>query len=518
MAFEVLENIAVAAAGFLIVAALAYTSTSSSDKKKSGAHPEPPTAPYGYPIVGHALTFIQGPETTGHKLFEGIDGDIVQFRVFSQTFYMLRGREYAKKLLTTSHLNVRFVNPVLLDELNIRGQGLLLNNDVEKWKRNRKVLVESIGRPRFLKSLAPKINKSLADLSEVLDLLDEQGTSILVNVLFGGISLDVIFDIIFSEHRKAAETYLKGLVRVGGGGKVTVVEGHKGDEIVELLHDAFEATQFFLRTPKILYKLLPSYAAKARKYKASAVAWGEYTNNLVKEKKAQFDLKGSGSDAEDLSTTLFKGDGTLDEIVQVVREAIGGGTDTSSNTMAFLTYELAKNPTIADGIYNEIVENVGLDADFTNEDIAKLPYLDAAIHETTRLYAVARFSIRTLTEDLEVGDYKLKKGAVAIAGIKLNQEYSKLWDSPLEFNPSRFLEPSKELGGPLGFGFAHFPFGYGVRKCPGEALALTEMKLVMANLIRRYKFVLADPSRPLEKKTNSLTLECLDLPVYFKRR
>ncbi|KAJ3028990.1 UNVERIFIED_CONTAM: hypothetical protein HDU68_000430 [Siphonaria sp. JEL0065] len=480
---------------------------------------EPPIAPYGYPVIGHLLTWIQGPEITGQKLFEGIDGDIVQFHIFSLQFYMLRGREYPKKLLTSSHLNLRFVNPAVLDELNIRGKGLLLNNDIESWKRNRKILVESIGRPRFLRSLAPKINANLGALFEILDQLDQQGTSILANVLFGGISLDVIFDIIFSEHRRAAETYLSSLVRVdleGGSGKVTVVE-HRGDEIVDLLHDAFEATQFFVRTPRLLYKWHPTYIAKAKKLKQATIAWREYTENLTKEKKAQFELEGSSSDADDLSTTLFRGDGTLDEIAQVVRETIGGGTDTSSNTMAFLTYELAKNQTIADGIYNEIVENVGLDADFTNEDIGKLPYLEAAIHETTRLHAVARFAARYLSEEVDVGDYKLKKGAVALAGIQLNQEYSKLWDSPVEFNPSRFLE-SKELGGPLGFGFAHFPFGYGVRKCPGEALALTEMKLVMANLIRRYKFVLVDPSKPLQKKKDSLTLECLDLPVYFKRR
>ncbi|KAI9339926.1 cytochrome P450 [Obelidium mucronatum] len=490
------ENIALIASAFIVAVALVSNSTRNK-KRPEGA---PPIAPYGYPFIGHVLIWVQGPEATGQKLFEGVEGDIVEMNVFGFPFYLLRGQEYARKVLTTSHLNTRFVNPVVLEELDIKDKGLLLNNNIETWKRNRKILVESIGRPRFLRSLAPKVNHNLEALFPLLDQLDEKSLPFLANVLFGSISLDVIFDIIFSEYRQAAETYLKSLVNESA----TTQE----DEVLDLLHAAFEATQFFVRTPKVFYKLHPTYVAKAKRLKKAGADWVVYVNNLVQQKKDKLDLE---SETTDLATTLLQGDGTLDEISQVVRETIGGGTDTSSNTMAFMTYELARNPAIADAIYNEIIEIVGEDGELTAENIGQLKYLEATIYETTRLYAVARFGARHLKEEVDLGEYKLRKGGVALVGIQLNHNYSKLWDNVAEFNPDRFLE-SKDLGGPLGFGFSYLAFGYGVRKCPGEALALTEMKLVMANLIRRYSFVLAKPEEPLKVKKDSLTLECLDLP------
>lgn len=55
---------------------------------------------------------------------------------------------------------------------------------------------------------------------------------------------------------------------------------------------------------------------------------------------------------------------------------------------------------------------------------------------------------------------------------------------PDTFNPQRWIDDPQ--GGAL-HNFAWVPFGNGQRKCLGEKLAFNEARLVMAELLRKYK-------------------------------
>ncbi|KAJ3021090.1 UNVERIFIED_CONTAM: hypothetical protein HDU68_009807 [Siphonaria sp. JEL0065] len=508
--------ISLASAGVL---ALVYTAWSSSPSKNASK------TPHGYPIIGHIATIIQGPQKYLISLFEGTTSNIVEASVFGFRIYIVRGQEYVRKILTSSQLNTRHANPEALQELKSNERGLLLNSNIPSWKRLRKILVESVGKARFLSGLAPKINQYMIPVCELLDKLDNNtesgsgnGTPILANVFFGSISLDVIFDVIFTDNRRAAEGYLSTL------SGVQVKENEESDVLLNHVHKVMEATLFFVLTPVVLYKYVSGFIGKAQEHRRSVEEWDLYVKGLITQKKEQISKNGEEEETEDLATILIQeceGSGNSEMWVQealgLVKETIAGGTDTSSNTMCFLTFELARNPHFADKIHEEIVEVVGAE-ELTSENVEKLEFLEAAIHETTRLYAVAQMTQRAVNQDFTLGEYTLKKDSAVFVSIQPNHHSPEFWESPLKFDPTRFLESnSKDLGGPMGFGFAHLPFGHGIRKCPGEALALKEMKLVMANLIRRYSFVLADPSKPLQIK-DSLTLECQDLPIYFKRR
>lgn len=60
---------------------------------------------------------------------------------------------------------------------------------------------------------------------------------------------------------------------------------------------------------------------------------------------------------------------------------------------------------------------------------------------------------------------------------------------PLKFRPERWLHPDKEVR----FNKAAFmPFSFGKTSCVGKALAYMELRLVVANLVRRFDFVPAD--------------------------
>ena len=69
--------------------------------------------------------------------------------------------------------------------------------------------------------------------------------------------------------------------------------------------------------------------------------------------------------------------------------------------------------------------------------------------------------------------------------------HRRLWSQPTQFIPERFEgQPSPWTGG------AFMPFGCGPRICIGASFAMAEAQIVMATLIHRYSFNLAD-DRPV---------------------
>ena len=73
-----------------------------------------------------------------------------------------------------------------------------------------------------------------------------------------------------------------------------------------------------------------------------------------------------------------------------------------------------------------------------------------------------------------------------------------MYPQPKEFKPERFLERQFST-------YEFMPFGGGVRRCLGEALAMFELKLVLATILSRYQLSLAD-NQPEKPHRRGLTL------------
>ena len=77
---------------------------------------------------------------------------------------------------------------------------------------------------------------------------------------------------------------------------------------------------------------------------------------------------------------------------------------------------------------------------------------------------------------------------------KTNHHREDLYPNAKQFKPERFLERQYT---PYGF----LPFGGGVRLCLGYALAMLEMKLVIASILSKYNLELANnkPIKPMRR-------------------
>jgi unspecific monooxygenase len=92
---------------------------------------------------------------------------------------------------------------------------------------------------------------------------------------------------------------------------------------------------------------------------------------------------------------------------------------------------------------------------------------------------------------MELLGCELKTGTVVVGCIYLTHQREDIYPEPKKFKPERFLERQYSP-------YEFFPFGGGVRRCIGEALARLEMKLVLATILSRYQLALASqhPEKP----------------------
>ena len=90
------------------------------------------------------------------------------------------------------------------------------------------------------------------------------------------------------------------------------------------------------------------------------------------------------------------------------------------------------------------------------------------------------------------GGYEIPAGvsvALLIYGMHHNPS---VYPEPETFKPERFLPENSKGRHP----FAFIPFSAGPRNCIGQKYALLEIKIVMANLLRRFQFsVTADDAK-----------------------
>ena len=172
------------------------------------------------------------------------------------------------------------------------------------------------------------------------------------------------------------------------------------------------------------------------------------------------------------------------------------GEDTTANTIAWMIYLLWTHPETLQQAKEEMEANVGDSHCPTMDEMDRLPYLEACIHETMRLKPVGPQLPLQANRDITVGDVQVPRGTIVINLLRSDTLREDLVDQANEFRPERWLRahnPAKRMSTPI---------GAGPRICPGRYLALLEMKIAMTVLLGQFDITYvgtADGSPPQER-------------------
>ncbi|MBW4609667.1 MAG: cytochrome P450 [Hassallia sp. WJT32-NPBG1] len=172
------------------------------------------------------------------------------------------------------------------------------------------------------------------------------------------------------------------------------------------------------------------------------------------------------------------------------------GHETTATAMAWALYWIHQKPEV----YQKLLQELDILGDSPDPmSIFRLPYLTNVCNEILRIYPLLMVTLpRVVQERVKLLGHALEPGTVLVGGIYLTHHRENLYPDPEQFQPERFV---KSQFSPYEF----MPFGGGVRGCIGQALAMFEMKLVLATVLSGYQLALVD-RRPEKPQRRGLTL------------
>jgi cytochrome P450 len=171
-----------------------------------------------------------------------------------------------------------------------------------------------------------------------------------------------------------------------------------------------------------------------------------------------------------------------EEIRDELMTMLFAGHETTANSLAWAFYWIHSLPEVKQKLMAELKS---LDGDLDFNTILKLPYLNAVVSETLRIYPVVVFVGRQLKEPFEIMGYTFAPGTSLLPSIYLTHHREDIYPESKKFKPERFLERQFSP-------YEYLPFGGGNRRCLGYAFALFEMKVVLATILSQVELELCD--------------------------
>ncbi|MGW0039118.1 bifunctional cytochrome P450/NADPH--P450 reductase [Gordonia sp. NPDC003376] len=169
------------------------------------------------------------------------------------------------------------------------------------------------------------------------------------------------------------------------------------------------------------------------------------------------------------------------------------GHETTSGMLSFTLHALLRNPLVLARARDEVDAVLGGRAP-TFADVGRLPYLDAILKESLRLWPTATGFAVTPKADTIVAGYEVRAGEVILIPLMKLHRDPEVWENPETFDPDRFgFERAQQIPSN-----AWKPFGNGQRACIGRGFAIQESILFLARLLQKFDLLLEDPDHELE--------------------
>ncbi|XP_035693886.1 cytochrome P450 3A11-like, partial [Branchiostoma floridae] len=176
------------------------------------------------------------------------------------------------------------------------------------------------------------------------------------------------------------------------------------------------------------------------------------------------------------------------------------GYDTTANTIALTAYNLALSQEAQDRAAGEIHRVVQNRGKLDYEAVHELHYLEMCVNETLRIYPGAKRFDRVCREDADINGLHIPAGMNINFPVWVIHHDPELWPEPDKFKPERFSKEEIATRDP----YAFLTFGVGPRACVGMRLAMLEIKLALAKVLEKFRFVTCEKTEiPLRLANNN---------------
>ncbi|CAI9094694.1 OLC1v1030476C1 [Oldenlandia corymbosa var. corymbosa] len=187
---------------------------------------------------------------------------------------------------------------------------------------------------------------------------------------------------------------------------------------------------------------------------------------------------------------------TRNHIKAIIFELSVAGTITSSVIVEWAMSEMVKDPSILEKAQAEVRQALRGKEKIDGSDIQGLKYLKWVIKETFRLHPPGPLlAPREAREQCEIQGYVIPVGTVTLVNAWAIGRDPEYWNDPEVFKPERFESTSIDF---TGNNFELIPFGAGRRMCPGINFGVTNVELLLAQLLYHFDWELPDGMKPEE--------------------
>jgi cytochrome P450 len=159
------------------------------------------------------------------------------------------------------------------------------------------------------------------------------------------------------------------------------------------------------------------------------------------------------------------------------------GHDTTTSTISFMFYELARHPEIVARLVDEQDEVLrGATPSATQMMGGELPELELVLEETLRKYPPAWIGPRRSVDPFEFEGHAVPGGAYVNYCSWASHHLPDVFPEPERFRPERF-SPDARAAIPKG---AYVPFGGGSRTCIGMRFGQLEVRTIATLILSRF--------------------------------
>ncbi|KAL2845073.1 cytochrome P450 [Aspergillus pseudodeflectus] len=173
------------------------------------------------------------------------------------------------------------------------------------------------------------------------------------------------------------------------------------------------------------------------------------------------------------------------------------GSETVATFLSGTTYWLCRSPEVLDRLTGEVRSAFKTESEITIRNVsANLPYMEACINETFRIYPPVVTGMERRTVDpVHIGGYHIPPGTELSIPQAVAYTSSRNFYNPHSFDPARWLPESKTDPSSPYFNDNRDvvqQFSVGPRNCIGSNLAFAEIRLILARLLWNFDLMLCD--------------------------